>query len=93
MFNSHGTGYTLVTRPSLPVSRGATIDTFLQPEDVEPLYKLWNKAWGEPFEYSGGETAITCEMVAVAPLKEMQKVYGNKLALRLKAVANREAAL
>lgn len=82
----------IVRRSGMSFARGLTIDLVLTPADTETLYKLWNgEAWGDPIGFQGGQSAITCEMVAAVPLDQMVKVYGKAFALRVQDIANKNS--
>ena len=70
-------------RSGTSFARGVTIDPLISAEDAGVLYERWDNKWGEPLEFQGGAKAITCDMVANAPLKELVKVYGKARAERL----------
>jgi hypothetical protein len=68
---------TIITK-GLSIARGTTIDAYLLPEDCEVLYEKWQETWPEPFRFSGGITAITCEMVLEVPEDELRAVLGGR---------------
>jgi hypothetical protein len=57
------------------LARGTTIDAYLSEETCKVLYERWKTEWGEPLMFSGGITALTCEMVLEAPEKELKDTY------------------
>lgn len=61
---------------------GTIIDQYLDEEDTKALYEFWKDKWALPLEYPGGQYAITCDMVASAPLEELVASYGKKRAIR-----------
>lgn len=75
-------------RSGTSFARGLTIDALIPAEDVDTLYERWKNEWGEPLEFQGGSKAITCDMVAAVPLKDLVKVYGKARAERLADAAS-----
>ncbi len=91
MMNGSLNKSTIITRSGTSFARGVTIDLLLEEDETAQLYANWDNAWGEPLQFQGGATAITCEMVAGVPVQELVSVYGKKLAGRYLAVAQKNA--
>lgn len=70
------------TRAGGSYAIGTIIDQYLDDEDVEILYERWKDKWALPLEYPGSQYAITCDMIAGAPLDELVATYGKKRSLR-----------
>jgi hypothetical protein len=70
-------------------ARGTTIDEYLPGDLNVKLYEKWQPEWPEVLKFSGGITAITCEMVLEVPEKELTRVFGKKDATEILEVAKR----
>ena len=84
---------TISTRRGTSFARGVTIDGFLEPDEVTKLYEKWDNNWGEPLMFRGGQTAITCEMVASVPLEKLTSTFGKKLGAKLLTVAQKNSVV
>lgn len=64
-------------RQGTSIARGTTIDEYLTQEQCEALYKLWEQhpEWPEIYRFSGGITAISCEMVLEVPNDDFVKAF------------------
>jgi hypothetical protein len=80
---------TLSYRWNLSIARGTTIDAYLGADDVRELYTGWRSSWPEPFVFSGGEEAITCEMVLEVPEQELAEEYTKARARRILEAAKK----
>jgi hypothetical protein len=90
------TGMTFVRKPGYEsIARGTPVDAYLAEEDNLALYKVWRLSWPEPYQFSGGEKSITCEMVvdvgetelALAFSEVFGKTKGAQMAARVYQVA------
>jgi len=86
----------ITRRSGTSIARGTTIDEYLSEEDNQKLYDLWQPSWPEPFQFSGGITAITCEMVLELPQDEFIAAFGKskkgqEQAARILDIAKRNA--
>lgn len=75
---------------------GTIIDGYLSANETELLLSIWKKEWTEPLAFSGGEKAITCEMILEVPETEFIQAFGTKkankeLAARILATAKNNA--
>lgn len=82
-------GTVLSYRSGTSFARGTTIDEYLDAEACALLYDKWQKGWPEPYMFSGGVTAITCEQVLEVSEKEFIKVYGKRVGTRIIDTAKR----
>ena len=63
---------------------GTIIDAYLPDEAVKVLYEKWQPGWPTPLGFSGGEQAITCEMILeVSEQEDGEKAFVKAMGKRL----------
>ena len=85
------TGTKIVARSGAVIHREPPIDFSLSESDTTSLYEKWDKSWEAPLMFQGGQTSITCEMVAALSNDALVSVYGKEMTKRIRAVATKFA--
>lgn len=79
--------YTITSDNAPTVSSETVIDGWLDPEDIDVLYKKWKPSWPAPLEFSGGVTGITCEAILQVPESQLNRTFGKIRGEKLRKIA------
>lgn len=79
-----GYGGVVTYRQGLSIARGTTIDEYLSESDNDALYAVWKERedWPEPYKFSGGVWAVTCEMIQEVPESDFINAFSRKYGKR-----------